>query len=160
MTLTFTVLTPDLAAAIVPWFDDPDTVRHLGGREWVHTALHLMKVMPGYTDGNITVLDRRCWVVEEDCKHVALLDIEVYNDRTASLAIVVAPDQRQRGVARCILTAMWDLPALATVNSVFGCIDAGNEASRRCFAAAGFIVDDTPDHDGMLRVTAARPAGS
>lgn len=157
MDLTFTVLTPDVAVAIEPWFDDPDTMRHLGGREWVHQAFHLVQAMPGYTDGDVTVLDRRCWVVEHEGQHVSLLDIEVYGDATASLAIVVAPDQRCRGVARRVLTAIWDLPELALVREVFGCIDAGNTASRRCFASAAFTVGDEPDHDGMVRVEARRP---
>lgn len=63
-------------------------------------------------------------------------------------------------VARRVLTAMWGLPELASVDSVFGCIDADNQASKRCFASAGFILDDRPDSDGMLRVTAARPAAA
>lgn len=153
---SFTLLTHDLAVAIEPWFDDADTTRHLGGREWVHQVLHLMSVMPGFVDGDITVLDRRAWVVEDDGRHVALIDVEVYNDRTASLAIVVNPDQRGCGVAQRVLVAIWDLPELANVDELFGSIDVGNEASRRCLLAAGFMVASEPDHQGMLRVEMKR----
>lgn len=160
MKLTFTPLTHDLALAIEPWFDDPDTMRHLGGRDWVHHALNLMKVMPGYSMGDVTVLDRQGFVIEEDGRRVALLDLEVYNDRTASLAIVVAPEERRRGVARRVLSCLWELPDLAGVESVFGCIDNGNEASRRCFSSAGFAIANKPDHEGMLRIEMRRPADS
>lgn len=54
-------------------------------------------------------------VVEEAGRQVALLDVEVYNDLTVSLAIVVAPGERRRGVARRVLAAMWSFPELAPV---------------------------------------------
>lgn len=157
MELEFILLTPDLARAIEPWFDDPDTARSLGGRDWVRQALHLMKVMPGFSMDGTTVLARECYVVEEDGQLVALLDVEIYDDLDASLAIVVAPEARRRGVGRRVLEAMWKLPELKEVKSVFGSIDADNEASRRLFKAAGFKIASKPDHDNMLRVEKVRP---
>lgn len=158
MNLVFVRLTHDLARAIEPWFDDADTVRSLGGRQWVHHALHLMSVMPGFEMDGTRVLDRSCYVVEEHGRRVALLDIEVYDDLTASLALVVAPDSRGRGVGRRVVTAMWELPEMIQVKSVFGSIDADNPASLRCFAGAGATITTEPDRDGMLRAEMERPA--
>lgn len=49
MELEFVLLTPNLARAVESWFDDPDTARSLGGRDWVHEALRLMRVRPGFS---------------------------------------------------------------------------------------------------------------
>ncbi len=47
---------------------------------------------PGEHRGH-QVLDRRAWIVEEDDAPVGLVDVEVYEDRTAGLAFVIAPDR-------------------------------------------------------------------
>lgn len=155
--MNLSLLTPKLAVVIEPWFDDPDTARHLGGRDWIHHALNLMHLMPGMECDGTTVLGRYGWVIDVDDRSVAFLDVEVYDDRTASLAIVVAPEARGRGIARRVLSGIWEHEKLAGVDELFGSISVDNEAIRRCLLAAGFKVDDQPDHEGMYRVTAARP---
>ena len=101
-------LVPFTAGALLvvePWFDDAETRRWLGDRRWPSMILRLAAGPPGEHRGH-QVLDRRAWLVEEDDAPVGLVDVEVYEDQTAGLAFVIAPDRRGSGLGRRALHAI------------------------------------------------------
>jgi GNAT superfamily N-acetyltransferase len=80
-------------------FDDPEARRGLGDRRWPEMILRLAADPPAEHRGH-GVVDRRAWIIEDDDICVGMIDVEIYADRTAGLAFVVAPGHRGRGVAR------------------------------------------------------------
>jgi RimJ/RimL family protein N-acetyltransferase len=153
--------TPDLLGAVAPWFDDAETVRWLGGREWPENILRLIADPPHEHRGS-TVRDRAGWVATLDGEPVALIDTEVYEDSTAALSLVVAPAQRRRGVGTSALAAIGRLLGRSHgVQALFGGVEH-NEASHRCVKAAGFVaVADDPDEEGFINyVLRLDPAGA
>jgi GNAT superfamily N-acetyltransferase len=158
MTFEFVCLDEVVARSIEHWFDDPDTARHLGGRDWIHQCVKLAREAPGTTTAEgTTVLARHCWVITERNDPAAFVDVEVYTDNRATVAIVVDPSMRGKGIARRVLLELWDRPELRGVSILFGGVDPGNAASLRCLLAAGFTVAAIPDHERMLEVIAVRP---
>jgi ribosomal protein S18 acetylase RimI-like enzyme len=80
-----------------------------------------------------------------------LVDVEVYEDRTAGLAFVIAPDRRGSGLGRRALHAIAAQLAADGIREVFGGAEANNAASIRCLEGAGFSRrSDEPDAEGFL----------
>jgi GNAT superfamily N-acetyltransferase len=105
--MRFVALTPALVAFIEPWFDDPDTIRYLGGNHWLHRELDLMRDAPGVEFPGNTVVTRFVWVAFDGAdRPVGLLDVEPYADGTAGAVFVVAPHLRGEGVGQRILLAL------------------------------------------------------
>ncbi|HEV8229464.1 MAG TPA: GNAT family N-acetyltransferase [Candidatus Limnocylindria bacterium] len=131
-------------ATVERWFDDDETRRRLGGREWPRQLLELVRTPPSGT------LERIAWLALDDEEQVGLVDVEIYPDRTASLALVVDPERCCRGHGRAILELV--CRALSgRVRELRGGIETGNEASRRCALAADFApVASEPDADGFI----------
>lgn len=154
--------TPDLLAAVTPWFDDGETTRWLGGREWPENLLRLIADPPQEHRGS-TVRERAGWVATLAGEPVALIDTEVYADGTAALSLVVAPTHRRRGAGAASLAAIGDLLARTRgVDALVGGVEQQNEASHRCVRAAGFVaVADDPDEEGFINyVLRLDPAGA
>jgi RimJ/RimL family protein N-acetyltransferase len=136
--------------SVAPWFDDPETCRWLGGRRWPEMILRLTGDPPAEQRGR-GVVDRRAWIVEEGDVRVGMIDVEVYEDRTAGLSFVVAPAHRGRGVARRALRLIARQVAAEGVQEVFGGAEADNAASIRCMEAAGFRRrSNEPDAEGFI----------
>jgi len=74
--------------SVAAWFDDPETRRWLGDRRWWEMILRLADDPPTGPRGR-RVVERRAWIVEEGDVRVGMIDVEVYDDRTAGLAFVV-----------------------------------------------------------------------
>jgi GNAT superfamily N-acetyltransferase len=125
---------------VAPWFDDPETVRRLGGREWPQQLLALADP------------PRRCsFVAVEAADPVALADVERQPDGRAAVALVVAPDRRNRGVGSALLRALAQDLAAQGVPELWGGVEAGNRASERCARNAGFApASDGPDEEGFV----------
>jgi len=154
--------TPDLLGAVGPWFDDAETFRWLGGRDWPENLLRLIADPPQAHRGS-TVRERAGWVATLDDEPVALIHTEVYVDGTAALSLVVAPAQRRRGVGAAALAAIGVLLARTRgVDALIGGVELHNEASHRCVKAAGFVaVADDPDEEGFINyVLRLDPAGA
>ncbi len=154
--------TPDLLGAVAPWFDDAETVRWLGGRDWPENLLRLIADPPQEHRGS-TVRERAGWIATLDGDPVALIDTEVYEDGTAAVALVVAPAQRRRGVGASALAAIGALLARSRgVDMLVGGVEQHNEASHRCVKATGFVaVADDPDEEGFINyVLRLGPAGA
>ena len=154
--------TPDLLGGVAPWFDDAETARWLGGRDWPENLLRLIADPPREHRGS-GVRERAGWVAMLDRDPAALIDTEVYADGTAAVALVVAPAQRRRGVGAAALAAIGELLARTRgVDALVGGVEQHNEASHRCVKAAGFVaVADDPDEEGFINyVLRLDPAGA
>jgi RimJ/RimL family protein N-acetyltransferase len=136
--------TEDLAI-VEPWFDDPETQRWLGDREWPRRLLRLAR-QPG-----------RFALLYELADHpVGLLDIELYDKGRAAVAVLVSPEHRGQGVATSILRSLFDLPQTSGVEVLVAEVEMGNSAGERCVRAAGFTVLGAPTDEGFLRFALRR----
>ena len=149
---------------VEPWFDDAETRRWLGDRRWPSMILRLAAGPPGEHRGH-QVLDRRACIVEEDDAPVGLVDVEVYEDRTAGLAFVIAPDRRGSGLGRRALHAIAAQLAADGIREVFGGAEANNAASIRCMVRpsnggrpASISYSTTPSAYRSARWSTASPA--
>lgn len=105
--MKFEPLTAKLVAAVEHWFDDSETVRYLGGREWLHRELDLMRDSAGVEFRGKIILARYVWIVFDEANEpVGLLDVEPYDDGTAGIAVAVAPPVRGQGIGQRMLPAL------------------------------------------------------
>ena len=159
--LRFELLTEKLVAVIEPWFDDAETIRYLGGREWVRESLALMRKTPGVEFRGHRVLARYVWVVfNEENQPVALVDAELYDDDTTALALIVAPSVRGRGIGSRVLIAFAEREELKNVQSIIGGVKPENVACLDCLRKVGFTISEQPDEEGMLVVEKKLPKRS
>lgn len=151
--MRFEPLTSSLIAAVETWFDEPETIRYLGGRNWVLSKLNCIREAPGATFRDTTVLARHVWVVfDEADQPVGLVDVELYDDGAAGAAFVVAPHARGRGVGQRMLLALTEQLELKDVHTVIGGVEPENTPCRICLTKAGFTIAQEPDDEGMLAV--------
>jgi RimJ/RimL family protein N-acetyltransferase len=155
MALRFEALDGQLAQQIAPWFDDPETQRYLGGRDWIVRELGLMREMPGTPQGDKTIVGRCGWVAFDGAEPVGFAGAERYGDGTASGAFVVAPDRRRRRVGRQVLSAMMDRSELAGVTRFIGGVEPANVGCIRCVAGLGAALPSEVDDEGMLTLEIA-----
>jgi RimJ/RimL family protein N-acetyltransferase len=143
--------TPAGLAAVLPWFDDPETLRWLGGRDWPESLLRLI-ADPRRDHRGSTVRERAGWIATLGVEDVALIDTEIYADGTAAVAIVVAPEHRRQGIGAATLVATGELLVRGYgVQFLVGGVEESNAASARCVKAAGFIAStETPDAEGFI----------
>lgn len=115
------------------WFDDPQTQRWLGGRDWPAQALQLADPRAG----------RFALLALDQDQPVGLLDVELDAGGTASFAVVVDPRLRRRGIARRMFAAMLSRPELAGVHHLTAGVEHGNTPSERLLRTLGFTALDT-----------------
>ena len=156
--MNFVSLTPDWIPVLEPWFDDADTRRYLGGREWLRRLPELIQRCPGVEVNGITSVARHVWIAVDATDTsanlpIGLVDVEPYSDGTAGFAFIVAPAMRGRGVGRHLLRALAERPELAQTHTLTGTVEPENAASLGCLAKAGFVIAAEVDEEGMLRVT-------
>jgi RimJ/RimL family protein N-acetyltransferase len=135
-------------AAVDPWFDDDDTRRFIGGTGWVEHSLMHPPTPPTERDGR-QIAARFMWVAREDGVPVGVVDFATYDDWTADLAMVVAPDHRRAGVCTRILEAVVDHPALLEGVRVMRLgVEPDNIGAARCAQSAGFTAEphDLDEH--------------
>jgi RimJ/RimL family protein N-acetyltransferase len=135
----------DDLSSVEPWFDDAETMRWLGAREWPREMLELIRRPPPSSTARIG------WVADEGGLAIGLADVELYHDGTAATAIVIAPGSRGQGkCVELLLMIARDLRARGTRRFVGG-IHTDNPASRRCAEHAGFrAATEMPDADGFV----------
>jgi RimJ/RimL family protein N-acetyltransferase len=150
MALRFVALDGQLVQEIGPWFDDPDTQRYLGGRDWIARELGLIREMPGARQRDKTIVGRWGWVAFDGAEPVGFVGAERYDDGTASATFVVAPDRRGQGIGRQVLSAMIDRSELAGVTRFVGGVEPDNVGCIQCLAALGATLPSLVDDDGML----------
>jgi RimJ/RimL family protein N-acetyltransferase len=133
--------------SVDPWFDDDDTRRFIGGTGWVeHSLLH--DPAPPAEHLGRQISQRFMWVAREDEAAVGVVDIATYDDGTADLALVVAPDHRRGGVCTRILEAVVVHPALVDVKVIRLGVEPDNVGAARCAERAGFAPEphDLDEH--------------
>lgn len=121
---------------VEPWFDDAETQRWLGGREWPALGFRLQGP------------DRQLYLALDETTPVGLLDCETYLDNSASFAVVTAPEMRNRGIGRAILSAFMAEPAYSHIIRFFAGIERGNVASAALMLRCGFV-EGEEDADGF-----------
>jgi RimJ/RimL family protein N-acetyltransferase len=146
----FTPFTPEALATVAPWFDDAETARWLGGREWPENLLRLLADPPHEHRGSMA-RERIAFVASADGEPIALTDTEIYTDGSAALALVVAPPHRRRGLGAATLLALGRQLAIRGVRSLVGGVKQNNVPSLRCVERAGFVaVSGEPDEEGFI----------
>jgi ribosomal protein S18 acetylase RimI-like enzyme len=127
------LLTQEDVGSLEPWFDDAETRRRLGGRDWPHQVLSLAEPP-----------SRVALVARERGVAVALADVE--HCERSSVALVVAPAVRGRGVGRRVLEALLE-GDLAGRTVVVG-VEPDNAPAVRLVERTGFVRVGT-DADGF-----------
>ena len=171
--------TADGARLIEGWFDHPEVRHRLGGREWIHREVRLIRERPGQDFRGLKTLRSHGWIaVDAAGIGLAYIGGDVYDRwatyhgehagravlsdvdprRSMGLAYVVDPARWGEGIGRSALLAVLSHPDVADVEAFYCGIDADNLASRRCAEAAGFtVLDPEPDWEGMLYLRRLRP---
>ena len=182
LTVTLVPFTEELLAAVQPWFGHPEVRRRLGGPEWAERELRLLQERGGEEFRGRTVLRTHSWVaLDAAAEPVAKIGGDVY-DRWSrydgsrpghprvsavepgpamGLAYVVDPARWGQGVGRVVLRAAVQHDSVADVRLFAAGIDADNEPSRRCAAAAGFAPEaEEPDWEDTVHYVLRRsPSG-
>lgn len=164
-------LTTNDLTAIAGWFEDRDTRRFLGGPEWLARMLahaeravgtvfrgarqigahHYLAIADGTPAGYIDcgTFDR-CTVYGGEGPDGPII-LDTIEARTGSIAFVVDPALRGRGLGRAMIAAMLTRAELRDVELFEAGVEPQNTASRRCLEAAAFeLASDQPDFEGML----------
>ncbi len=160
---------PEHLPGVLPWFDDPETRRRLGGRDWPTRELALRSTV--WTDefrGRRVLRSCTFVALDDDGVVVAQIGGDVYDRwtvwdpaaervlstdrrRTMGAAYVVAPSRRGRGIGAATLRALVAAPQTADVEQFVLGIEPDNAASLGAAAAAGFTPLTTePDVEDML----------
>ncbi|WP_369252053.1 GNAT family N-acetyltransferase [Geodermatophilus amargosae] len=162
---------PEHLPAVTPWFDDGETRRRLGGRDWPVRELALRSTR--WTDefrGRQVLRTHSFVALDDDGRPVAQIGGDVYDRwtlwdpvtervlstdprRTMGSAYVVAPAYRGRGYGRAALRALLAAPETADVEQFVLGIEPDNAASLRMAAAVGFTPLTTePDAEDMVHL--------
>jgi RimJ/RimL family protein N-acetyltransferase len=156
--LTLRPLSESAATEIEHWFDHPEVRHRLGGRPWIHRAVHLLDAPVGEMFRGRKVLRAHGWIADDaDGTPVANIGGDVYDRfdsaRVVSMGLgyVVDPSRWRTGLGRAAIETVLRHPAVRDVALFFCGIDADNHASRRCAESAGFhLTDPVPDHEDTL----------
>lgn len=176
--VTLRPLTRADLAAITPWFEDPDTRRSLGGPDWPAAMLDHAERAIGDTFRGAVQTAAHHYLAETDDRAVGYIDCGTFDRATVyggegpdgqiitgsievatgSIAFVVDPAVRRRGVGRVMIAALLGRPELAFVALFEAGVEPENVACRRCLETAGFsVLSPEPDYEGMLYYRVARP---
>jgi RimJ/RimL family protein N-acetyltransferase len=167
--LSLRPLTAVGARQIQHWFDHPEVQRRLGGRGWIHRELRLIAERPGSVFRGQRVLRSHAWVAHDRAgTPVAFIGGDVYDRwarylgegpdgpllsdvdprRAMGFGYVVDPARWRQGYGRAAIEAALGDADVADVEVFYCGIDADNQASRRCAAAAGFRVVESASGPG------------
>jgi RimJ/RimL family protein N-acetyltransferase len=166
---------PEHLPAVLPWFDDPETQRRLGGRDWPVREMALRTTRWTEEFRGRRVLRSHSFVALDDGgRPVAQIGGDVYDrwtlwdpeaarvvrvfeHRTMGSAYVVAPACRGHGYGSAALRALVAAPETADVEQFVLGIEPDNAASLRVAAAAGFTkLTTVPDAEDMVYVRLLR----
>lgn len=155
--LRFVPLAADYAALIEHWFDDADTVRFLGGLDWLASTLRFERPDDTKPIDGRQPEEHHAWLALSGDHPVALVDVLGYGDGSASMKMTVAPSRRKLGLGKAVLHAVWRLPEMADVTEVFGYVDPRHHAAVRLAEATGFVRTDEGNAAGEVLYRLRRP---
>jgi RimJ/RimL family protein N-acetyltransferase len=177
LAVTFEAFTRAELALVEPWFRDPETGRWLGGPQWPANMLDRADRVKGeefrgaVQTGAYRYLARRegrpfgyvdcgtfdrCTVYGGEGPDGPIITDTIYV-AAGSIAFVVDPALRRRGLGLAIITALTRQPELRSVELFEAGVEPDNTASRRCLEAAGFrLRSPQRDFEGMLYYRASR----
>ena len=160
-------------------FRDPETQRFLGGPQWPARMLELGDCGVGQGFRGAVQTGAYRYLAEVEGRVLGYIDCGTF-DRctvyagegadgpiitdsmdvaTGSIAFVVDPQLRRRGLGRAMIVAVMGRPELRSVALFEAGVEPENTASRRCLQAAGFHLRSArPDLEGMLCYRAWRHA--
>ena len=149
--VTLRPFTTEALDTVSPWFDDAETLRWLGGRDWAADLLGLIANPPREHRGS-KVRERSGWVASSGGEDVALVDAEIYDDGSAAVALVVSPQRRRQGLGSATLVEIGvHFARTRGVTRLVGGVEQTNVVSAQCVRAAGFIArTDMPDEEGFI----------
>jgi GNAT superfamily N-acetyltransferase len=140
-------LAPEHFTRILPWFDNTETRRRLGGFYPVRPQLESMLSAP----------NKHGWLMWKEDTPVGLIELEK-EDGLAYVLILVAPEKRGEGIGHLLVAALPQLARHIGSKSIRACIAADGLISQRCFLAAGYIL--TEEEDGFLSYDLPVSSGS
>jgi RimJ/RimL family protein N-acetyltransferase len=176
-TLALRPLTQADLPVVRPRFEDPDTRSFFGGPDWPARmfeysrratgttfrgarqteAHHYLALAAGAPVGYIDCGTFDCCTVYEGEGPGGPIITEMLDVPTGSIAFVIDPLRRGRGLGRVIIAKLFDRPELRLVELFEAGVERENIASRRCLEAAGFEPHTVePDFEGMLYYRAKR----
>ncbi|MGH3260478.1 MAG: GNAT family N-acetyltransferase, partial [Trebonia sp.] len=156
---------------LVPWFEDPDTQRFVGGPAWPEAMLAHAERSTGTSFRGATQIGAHHNLALADGTPVGYIDcgtfdrLTVYAGEgpegpiitettqavTGSIAFVINPARRRQGLATAAIRALTSHPDLAQVEVFEAGVDPDNRGARGALQAAGFRPRCTePDDEGML----------
>lgn len=144
-------LEPSDLATVALWFEDAETQHWLGGPDWPQIGLRLRGP------------NRHNYLAFDGAAAVGLTDVEIYHDRRASFAPVIAPHMRRRGLGTALIAAIARHPDLWEVDELFAGVERDNRASEALLRRSGFQRMSDEDEDGFTyfalrwRGTLAKP---
>ncbi len=175
--VTLRAFTREDLAAVGSWFRDSETVRWLGGPEWPALMLARADQVVGEEfRGAIQTVAYR-YLAEQEGRAIGYVDCgtvdrctvyagdgpdgpiitDTIDVATGSIAFVVDPALRRRGLGRAMITALTHRPELGLVELFEAGVEPENTPSQRCLMAAGFrLCSPEPDFEGMLLYYRAR----
>lgn len=125
--------------AVEPWFDDLDTERWLGGRDWPSMVLRASATLPR----------ARTFLACRAGRPLVLLGFDVEEDGRAGISYVTNPQARRRGHATAVLRLMLPLAAQAGARCLVAGVEAGNASSEALLRRLGFRPQGPCDADGF-----------
>jgi RimJ/RimL family protein N-acetyltransferase len=171
MPLLLRRLTRNDLSTVEPWFEDHQTSRYLGGRDWPGRMLELDERMIGAEFRGATQTSAHRFLACREGQPLGMIDCGVF-DRwtqyegenahgpiirdsievtTGSVAFVIDPALRNQGHGRSMIRALVGRRELSEVRMFEAGVEPENLASVRCLVAAGFRPhNNDPDFEGML----------
>jgi RimJ/RimL family protein N-acetyltransferase len=151
------------------WFDDPDTLRWLGGRGWPRLVMDLAERPLGEHRGAVET-GRYGWTAWDRDELIGYIDcgttdrwttweggangkgvVATFPVASGNLAYVVDPVMRRRGYGTTMIVALLTQPDLAHIELFAAGVEPENLGSVGCLRAAGFqALNAEPDWEGIV----------
>lgn len=78
------------------------------------------------------------YMIYQDLQPIAFLDLELYDDHSASIAFGVKPELRGKGLGKKIIQEVMNLPSLKTITQIHAGVEPDNIASQKVLLSNGF----------------------
>lgn len=88
------------------------------------------------------------YMIYEELQPIAFLDLELYDDHSASIAFGVKPEARGQGLGKMIIKDVMALPSLYGVKKLHAGVELENIASQKVLLSSGFT--KLSEQDGII----------